>query len=76
MNYTVTEHHTVVWLWFILYAITIVLLIPNSKKEKANSITTAEDLEAANKQALQFASKLVLRTVLIVPMLFLLQRTL
>lgn len=68
MDYLVS-HHTLIWLWFIIYAVTIVFLIPNSSQKKA----VLKTVEADKKKALDLGSKIILRTVLIFPMLFLLK---
>ncbi|ELS00448.1 hypothetical protein Xen7305DRAFT_00001490 [Xenococcus sp. PCC 7305] len=73
MNYLLSDHNSLVWLYFILYAITIIFLVPSTNKKSNNQLVTAE---VTNERALQFASQLVLRTVLIVPMLFLLKNSL
>lgn len=71
MNYLSSNHHTLVWLWFTLYAVTILLLIPDNTQSQ----TQIETVEANNEKALQLASKMIIRTVLIIPMLFLLKNT-
>ena len=69
MNYLASNHNTLIWFWFITYAMTIIFLIPDRYSQKA----IVETAETENQRALNLASKMVLRTVLIVPMLFLLK---
>ena len=69
MNYLASNHNTLIWFWFITYAITIIFLIPD-RHSKKDLIETAE---AENQRALNLASKMVLRTILILPMLLLLK---
>ena len=71
MNNLVSDQNTLVWLWFTLYAVTILLLVPNNTQSQ----NQLETIEANNEKALQFASKMILRTVLIIPMLFLIKNT-
>ena len=71
MNNLVSDQNTLVWLWFTLYAVTILLLVPNNTQSQNQS----ETIEVNNEKALQFASKMILRTVLIIPMLFLIKNT-
>jgi hypothetical protein len=69
MNYLTSDTNTLIWLWFTLYTFSVLFLIPLpfNLKEQTNS------LEATNEKALQFASRLIVRTVLVFPMLFLLK---
>ncbi|VEP14398.1 conserved hypothetical protein [Hyella patelloides LEGE 07179] len=47
-------------------------MIPNNPQSKTQTVS----IEQTNEKALQLASKMILRTVLIVPMLFLLKNAL
>jgi hypothetical protein len=69
MNYLTSDCNTLIWLWFTLYTVTALFLIPLPFKFK----TETDSLDANNEQALQFASRLVFRTILILPMLFFLK---
>lgn len=69
MNYLTYDNNTVIWFWFTFYTLTILFLIPLPQQAK-NLLASAEK---TNQQAIQLASGLVLRTVLIVPMLLLLK---
>lgn len=69
MNYITSNHHTLIWLWFTFYTFTILLFLPLPWKSQAESVS----VEATNDKALQFASRLIVRTLFIFPMLFLLK---
>lgn len=69
MNYLISDRNTLIWLWFTLYTFTVLFLIPTPLRNK-NQTNTLED---TNEKAIQFASRLVFRTALIFPMLFLLK---
>lgn len=71
MSYLLSDHNTLVWLYFIIYTLTIIFLVPTTKKSNKEPIST----EVSNERALQFASQLILRTVLIFPMIFLLKNS-
>ena len=71
MSYLLSDKNTLVWLYFLIYALTIVFLVPTTKDSKTKSIS----LEISNEKALRFASQLLLRTVLIFPMLILLKNS-
>ena len=71
MNYLLSDHNTWVWFYFILYALTIIFLVPNPIQSK----TEVNSVENAEEKSLKFASNLILRTVLIFPMLFLLKNS-
>ena len=69
MNYITSDSNTLIWLVFSIYTVSILFLIPSRDRSQSQVIST----EATNDKALQFASGLVLRVVLIFPMLFLLK---
>ena len=69
MNYLASDQNTLVWLCFTIYVLTAVFLFPNSIKFKA------ENLDVSTQQALQFASRFILRIALVIPMVFLLKNT-
>ena len=71
MNYLLSDHNTWVWFYFILYALTIIFLVPNPIQSK----TEVNSVENTEEKSLKFASNLILRTVLIFPMLFLLKNS-
>ncbi|MEL6931125.1 MAG: hypothetical protein AAFO95_21270 [Cyanobacteria bacterium J06600_6] len=68
MNY-ISDHNSLVWLVFTIYAITALLIVPLPISSKKLSKSIEED----NQQALRFASRFLTRIVLIFPLLFLLQ---
>ncbi len=69
MSYLLSDKNTLVWLYFIIYALTIIFLVPTTKKSN-NEVISAE---VSNDKALKFASQLILRASLIFPMIFLLK---
>lgn len=71
MNYLLSDQNTWVWFYFILYALTIVFLVPEAKKSNSQPVT----VEVSDEKALKFASQLILRTILIVPMIFLIKNS-
>ena len=70
MNYLTSNHHTIIWFWFIAYAITIIFLVPNNNENKV----VLEVSKVNNEEALKFASKIVLRIALLIPLLFALKK--
>ena len=68
MNY-LSEHNTLVWFIFTIYAITALFIVPSNLSYKTQTSSVEED----NEQAIRFASRFLTRIVLILPMLFLLQ---
>ncbi|MEM8675457.1 MAG: hypothetical protein AAGF83_16520 [Cyanobacteria bacterium P01_G01_bin.67] len=69
MDYLTSDKNTLVWLCFSIYAVTALFLVPN--RIKFDSQTT--NVNHSDDRELQFASRLVLRLVLIFPMLALLR---
>lgn len=70
MNYLLSDKNTLIWLVFTIYAVSALFIVPNVINLK--SYTISEDI---NHNALQFASRLVLRIALILPMLSILKNT-
>lgn len=70
MNYSPYDTNTLVWFCFTVYVVTAVFLLPNSVDLKFDRA------DAAYRNALQFASRFVLRIALIFPMIFLLKNNL
>ena len=64
MDYLVLDKSTLIWFVFTVYAVSALLIVPNVINLRSADI--AEDLD---RNALQFASRLVLRIALILPML-------
>ena len=71
MNYLTSNYHTLIWFWFIVYTVTIIFLFPNKSHSKVGEPIFKDD----NEEALQLASKILLRTVLVIPLLFLLKNS-
>ena len=71
MSYLLSDKNTLVWLYFIIYTLTIIFLIPTTKKSNTESIST----DVSNERALKFATQLILRSSLIFPMIFLLKNS-
>ncbi len=71
MSSLISDHNTLVWLYFIIYALTIIFLVPNTKKSNNEAISA----ELSNEKALKFASQMILRASLIFPMIFLLKNS-
>ncbi len=67
MNHLMSAQNTLVWFCFTVYVLTAVFLFPNMSEFKSKTV------DVSNQQALQFASRFVLRIALIVPMVFLLK---
>ncbi len=71
MSYLLSDKNTLVWLYFIIYTLTIIFLVPTTKKSN-NEVISAE---VSNEKALKFASQLILRASLVFPMIFLLKNS-
>ena len=71
MSYLLSDKNTLVWLYFIIYTLTITFLVPTTKKSNTETISA----DVSNERALQFATQLILRSSLIFPMIFLLKNT-
>ena len=69
MDYLVSDKNTLIWLYFTIYAMTALFLVPRAVKPSLKTVVE----EDTSEQSLQFASGLILRTTLIIPMLFLLK---
>ena len=69
MDYLVADKNTLIWLYFTIYAMTALFLVPSTVKPRLKTVVE----EDTSEQSLQFASGLILRTVLMIPMLFLLK---
>ncbi len=67
INYLTADKSTLIWFCFTVYVVTAVFLLPKAIDLKF------DNADASYQQALQFASGFILRTTLIVPMIFLLQ---
>lgn len=67
MNHLITNQNTLIWFCFTVYVVTAVFLLPSAIEFKSSSIDVSEQ------KVWQFASRFILRTVLILPMVFLLQ---
>ncbi|MEL6493827.1 MAG: hypothetical protein AAFQ41_01725 [Cyanobacteria bacterium J06623_7] len=67
MNY-LSEQSTLVWIIFAIYAVSALFIVPNT-------VSSGPQADAAehNEQALGFASRFILRIVLILPMIVLLK---
>ena len=70
MNYLLTDKSTLIWFVFTIYAVSTLFVIPNVINLKSSTIS--EDIDC---NALQLASRLVLRIALILPMLSILKNT-
>jgi hypothetical protein len=67
MDYLTFNTNTLVWFCFTVYIVTAIFLLPNLIEFKSKKI------DISNQKALQFASRFILRTTLILPMVFLLK---
>jgi hypothetical protein len=67
MDYLISDKNTLIWFCFTVYVITAVFILPSSIEFKSKTV------DISNQQALQFASRFMLRTALILPMVFLLK---
>ena len=70
MNYLLSDKNTLIWLVFTIYAVSALFIVPNVINLNYDAIS--EDI---NHNALQFASRLILRIALILPMLSMLKNT-
>ncbi|MGL5836276.1 MAG: hypothetical protein ACRC1Z_24065 [Waterburya sp.] len=70
MNYLVAEQNTLIWFCFTVYVVTAVFLFPSNIEPSSQSADVSEQ------KIWQFASRFILRIVLIVPMVFLLKNNL
>ncbi|MEL6439267.1 MAG: hypothetical protein AAFQ80_08460 [Cyanobacteria bacterium J06621_8] len=71
MDYLIADKNTLIWFCFTVYGVTALFLVPNGINLRAKNT----DPENSHTQELQFAARLVLRLVLIVPMLAVLTNT-
>ena len=71
MNDLTLNYQTLIWFCFIVYTVTIVFLLPNKSHSKVGESIFKNN----NEEALQLASKMLLRTVLIIPLLFLMKNS-
>ena len=69
MNYLLADKNTLVWFVFTVYAITAIFIVPNTINFKTQDVA----IDVVNQQALQFASRFIMRLVLILPMVILLK---
>jgi uncharacterized membrane protein len=67
MNYLISDHNTLVWFCFTAYVVAAVFILPSSIQFESKTV------DLSNQQALQFASRFVLRLSLIFPLVFLLK---
>ena len=65
-----SDKNTLIWFVFTIYAISALFIVPNVIDLKSSTIS--EDIDG---NALQFASRLVLRIALILPMLSIITNT-
>ena len=71
MNYLSSDKNTLIWLIFTIYTVSALFIIPNAINFKLS--TTAND--ASNDRAIAFASGLLLRIALVIPMIFIVKNT-
>ncbi len=69
MNYLL-DKSTLIWFVFTIYVVSTLFIIPNAIDFKSSTIS--EDID---RNALQFASRLVLRIALILPMVSIIKNT-
>jgi hypothetical protein len=67
MDYLISDKNTLIWFCFTVYVVAAVFILPSSIEFKSKT------LDISNQQALQLASRFMLRTALILPMVFLLK---
>ncbi|MGD1920891.1 MAG: hypothetical protein ACFCAD_19625 [Pleurocapsa sp.] len=67
MNYSPIDQNTLIWVCFTAYTITALHILPTTVE------LPVKNLDISNQQALQFASRFVLRIALIFPMILLLK---
>lgn len=70
MNLLIAEQSTLIWFCFTVYVVTAVFLFPS------NLEPSSVNPDVSDHKAWQFASRFILRIVLILPMVFLLKNTL
>jgi hypothetical protein len=67
MDYLIADKNTLIWFCFTVYVVAALMILPNTIEFKSKT------LDISNQQALEFASRFVLRIALIFPMVFLLK---
>lgn len=67
MNHLISDSNNLMWFCFTVYVLTVVFLIPNPIQFNSKNI------DVADRQALQFASRFILRIALVIPIIFLLK---
>jgi hypothetical protein len=69
MNYLISDQNTLVWFCFTVYVVAAVFILPSNIQFKSKTV------DISNQQALEFASRFVLRLSLIFPLVFLLKNS-
>jgi hypothetical protein len=67
MNHLISDQNILVWFCFTVYVVAAVFILPSSIQFESKTV------DLSNQQALQFASRFVLRLSLIFPLVFLLK---
>ena len=70
VNYLMSDKNALIWFCFTVYTVTALLIVPN--KIHSNSDTISVD--NSHKREFQFASRLILRIALLLPMIILLRK--
>ncbi|MGB5710215.1 MAG: hypothetical protein WBM44_04805 [Waterburya sp.] len=69
MNYLMSDKNTLVWFCFTVYTITALLIVPNNMNHNSETVP----VDSSDEKELQFASRLILRITLLLPMIILLK---
>ena len=71
MNYLLSDKNSLVWLIFTTYTVATLFIIPRTSESEPQGIKS--DLDLSNNRAIAFASRFIMRIVLIFPLLILLK---
>ena len=71
MNYLLSDKNTFVWLMFTFYAMSALFIIPKAVNFESSSLANSINSD----RSLQFAARFIIRTALILPMIFIIKNT-
>ncbi len=69
MNYSTIFNHTLIWLWFIFYVSSIVIVLPKPSLFRL-LVSSSEPIETET-QDIQMTPRILLRAFLLLPLIFL-----
>ena len=71
MSYLFSDRNTLIWLMFAIYTVSALFVVSNGINLEAST----ENKDADSDRAVGFASQLLVRIALIVPMIFIIKNT-